>query len=153
MIVTYKHADGTVEEVSADDLSAIESAAIESATGEDWNQVELSLRSQSPTAMRAVLWVFRKRAEPTLRFSAFDLPGWRRRLTARLDQAEVDDFVETLRKDHSPDSEEFASMIVHLRNLAHESADVDAALSTPEPGPKAAAEADAGTSPESAPTS
>lgn len=137
MIVSYKHADGSVEEVSTDDLSAIESAAIESATGLEWDDVERALKSQSPTAMRAVLWAFRKRQEPTLRFSAFDVAGWKRRLKARLEREELLDLVEGLRKEKDPSDEEFEEFLGYMRTLAHDPADVDWAVA--ETAPKALA--------------
>lgn len=136
MIVSYRLEDGTVEEVSTDDLSAVESAAIESVTGQQWGDVENSLRTQAPTAMRAVLWCFRKRQQPTLRFSEFDVAGWRRRLKARLEYEEILDLVESLRKDNPSDGE-FEEMLGHMRNLAHDVADVDKALA--ETAPKEAA--------------
>lgn len=139
MIVSYKRDDGTTEEVSTDDLSAIESATIESATDLEWDDVERALKSQRPTAMRAVLWVFRKRGEPTLRFSAFDVPGWKRRLKARLEREEILDLVEALREEKDPSDERFESMLGYLRTLAHEPADVDWAVA--ETAPKAPAAA------------
>lgn len=135
MIVSYKRDDGTVEEVSTDDLSAIESAAIESATELEWDDVERALKSQRPTAMRAVLWVFRKRAEPTLRFSACDVPGWKRRLQARLEREEILDLVKVLLEEEDLTDERFERMTDYLRTMAHDPADV--AWSVAETAPKA----------------
>lgn len=137
MIVSYKRDDGTVEEVSTDDLSAIESAAIESATDLEWDDVESALKGQRPTAMRAVLWVFRKRAEPTLRFSAFDVPGWKRRLKVSLGREEILDLMEALRDDKDTSDEKFEEMIGYMRTMAHDPADVDWAVA--ETAPKALA--------------
>lgn len=136
MIVSYRHDDGTVEEVSTDDLSAVESAAIESVTGQEWGDVENALRTQAPTAMRAVLWVFRKRQQPTLRFSEFDVAGWRRRLKSRLEYEEILDLVEGLRRENASD-EHFDEMLTHMRTLAHDVVDVDKAVA--ETAPKEAA--------------
>ncbi|MGW1492560.1 hypothetical protein [Streptomyces sp. NPDC002402] len=136
MIVSYRREDATVEEVSTDDLSAVESAAIESVTGQEWGDVENALRTQAPTAMRAVLWVFRKRQQPTLRFSEFDVPGWRRRLKARLEYEEILDLVEALRRDSASD-EHFDEMLGHMRTLAHDADDVAKAVT--ETAPKEAA--------------
>lgn len=149
MIVSYSHEDGTLEDVSSDDLSAIESAAIESATGLEWGDVESALKGQSPTAMRAVLWAFHKRKDPTLRFSAFDVPGWKRRLKARLEREEILDLVEALRADKESTDEEFEQMLGHLRNLAHDKADVDWAVA--ETAPKALAPPAAAPVPEDLP--
>lgn len=134
MIVSYTPADGPVEEVSTDDLSALESSVIESATGMEWGDVEAALKFQRPTAMRAVLWVFHKRQQPTLRFGEFDVPGWKRRLKASIDREEILELVEGLRsKDES--QAEFEEMLGYMRGLAHDPADVDWALA--ETAPKA----------------
>jgi hypothetical protein len=129
VIVSYRQEDGTVEEVSTDDLSAIESSVIESATGMDWDDVDTALRQQAPTAMRAVLWAFRKRQQPTLRFSDFDLPGWKRRTKARLEYAEILDMVEALLKNPESTDEVVETMSGYMRTLAHDSDDVDKAFS------------------------
>ncbi|AKN71227.1 hypothetical protein QR97_16700 [Streptomyces sp. PBH53] len=125
MIVSYTHDDGTVEQVSTDELSTVESAAIEKVTGSDWAAVERALRVQDPTAMRAVLWTHRKRANPPLRFSDFDVPAWKRRLKARLEREEIEEIVEELLRDD--DSEQAQGEALHyLRKFAHDPADVDA---------------------------
>ncbi|MCX4576524.1 hypothetical protein OHB41_25795 [Streptomyces sp. NBC_01571] len=147
MIVSYRQEDGTVEEVSTDDLSAIESSVIESATGLDWDDVDTALRHQAPTAMRAVLWVFRKRQQPTLRFSEFDLPGWKRRTKAQLEYAEIFDMVEALMKNPEMTDELVEGMTKHMRVMAYDPADVDRAFD--EAAPKAQA---AATPPEPAPS-
>ena len=146
MIVSYRHEDGTVDEVSTDDLSAIESSVIESATGMEWDDVDTALRSQAPTAMRAILWAFRKRQQPTLRFSDFDLPGWKRRTKARLEYAEILDMVEALLKAQESD-ETVERMTGFMKALAHQPADVDKAFGelapkAPAPAPPAPAAAE-----------
>lgn len=131
MIITYSQPDGTVEQVSTDTLSAIESAAIEDAMdGTAWRVVEDRLRSQDPTAMRAVLWAVRKRTEPTLAFADFDVPGWRRRLKARIERPEIDDLFDNLMAEALAANEDAAidAMLPHLRKLAHDRADINAAL-------------------------
>lgn len=131
MIVTYEQPDGTVEQVSTEDLSAIESADIEEAMGDTpWRQVEDLLRGQDPTAMRAVLWAVRRREQPTLAFREFDVPGWRRRLRARLERAEIDEVLANLMAEALGSGEDSAidAMLPHLRKLAHDEADVNAAV-------------------------
>jgi hypothetical protein len=155
VIVSYRHDDGNVEEVSTDDLSAIESATIESATGMEWDDIETALRSQAPTAMRAVLWVFRKRQQPTLRFSDFDLPGWKRRTKARLEYAEILDMVETLTTSPDTTDEITERMTGHMRTMAHDPADVDKAfaeMAPKAPAPEAAPDTEAAVLPEESPS-
>lgn len=127
MIVSYTHEDGTVEKVSTDDLSTIESAAIERVTGHDWTEVERGLRVQDPTAMRAVLWTHRKRSNPPLKFSDFDVPKWKRRLIARLEREEIEDLVEELLRDNDKESER-EETLHYLRKYAADPADVDAVV-------------------------
>ncbi|WP_435643359.1 hypothetical protein ACR9VJ_18095 [Streptomyces sp. H49] len=131
MIISYRQDDGSVERVSTDDLSAIEAAAIEEAMGDvPWRAIEDRLRGQDPTAMRAVLWAHRRRTDPGLSFGEFDVPGWRRRLTARIERAEIDDVLDNIMAEALANSEDSAidAMLPHLRKLAHDRADVDAAL-------------------------
>ncbi|MEU7376536.1 hypothetical protein [Streptomyces albidoflavus] len=131
MIVTYEQPDGTVEQVSTEDLSAIESADIEEAMGDTpWRQVEDLLRGQDPTAMRAVLWAARRREQPGLAFRDFDVPGWRRRLRARIERAEIDEVLANLMAEALGSGEDSAidAMLPHLRKLAHDEADVNAAV-------------------------
>ncbi|WP_225080442.1 hypothetical protein [Streptomyces sp. CoT10] len=131
MIITYVQDDGTELRVSTDDLSAIESADIEEAVGDvPWRAIEDRLRSQDPTCMRAVLWAVRKRTEPGLKFSDYDVPGWRRRLKARLERAEMDEVLSNILAEALAKSEDSAidAMVPHMRKLAHDPADVSAAL-------------------------
>jgi hypothetical protein len=132
MIITYTPDDGDVERVSTDDLSAIEAADIESVMGDTpWRMIEDRLRGQDPTALRAVLWAFRRRADPQLAFSAFDVPGWKRRLRARIERYELDQVLENLLAEGLASGAEDAgieAMLPHLRKLAEDQGDVDAAL-------------------------
>ncbi|MGW0131889.1 hypothetical protein [Streptomyces sp. NPDC003299] len=131
MIISYRQDDDSIERVSTEDLSAIEAAAIEQAMGDTpWRLIEDRLRGQDPTAMRAVLWAVRRRSNPDLSFADFDVPGWRRRLSARIERAEIDDVLENLVNEALANNEDAAidAMLPHLRKLAHDQADVDAAL-------------------------
>ncbi|MFJ8140657.1 hypothetical protein [Streptomyces sp. NPDC096013] len=132
MIITYTPGEPLPEErYYTDDLSAKEAAAIEEATGGTaWRRIEDLLRAQDPTALRAVLWAFRRRAQPALDFDEFDVPGWKRRLSAAIERAEIDDVLNTLVTEALANSEDASidSMLPHLRRLAHDQADVDAAL-------------------------
>ncbi|WP_320784201.1 hypothetical protein [Streptomyces sp. CRN 30] len=132
MILSYTQDDGTVEKLSTDDLSAREAAAIEEAMGDmQWQRVEALLQLQEPTAMLAALWAFRRRDDPDLKFDDFDVPGFKRRLTVRITRAEIEDSLNNLMMQAiSSKSEDTQIDMVtpHLRNLAADPADVDAAL-------------------------
>ncbi|MFR0354172.1 hypothetical protein [Streptomyces sediminimaris] len=131
MIITYVQDDGTEERYTTDDLSALEAAAIEEAMGDTpWRFIEDQLRGQRPTAMRAVLWVFRRRTEPKLEFSEFDVPGWKRRMRCRIERFEIDDILDNLVQTALANNEDASinAMLPHLYSLAQNRADVDAAL-------------------------
>ncbi|WP_409469059.1 hypothetical protein [Streptomyces sp. HC307] len=131
MIISCKKDDGSVERVSTDDLSALEAAAIEEAMGDTpWRAIEDRLRAQDPTAMRAVLWAFRRREQPGLAFAEFDVPGWRRRLSARIERAEIDEVLSNIMAEALAKSEDSAidAVVPHLRKLADNRSDIDAAL-------------------------
>lgn len=132
MIISFTHDDGTVERLSTDDLSAREAAAVEKALGGfQWTRVEALLQLQEPDALRAILWAFRRREEPDLVFEEFDVPGWRRRLKARIARAEIEESLTNLMlqaiSSKSEDTQ-IDRLTPHLRQLADDPADVDAAL-------------------------
>lgn len=131
MIVSYRQDDGSMEQVSTNALSAIEAVDVQQALGgTSWRAIEDDLRAQDPNTMRAVLWAFRRRAQPDLEFAEFDVPGWRRRLTVRIERVEIDDVLDHLMVEGLGKNEDSAikAMLPHLRKLAHDRADVDAAL-------------------------
>ncbi|MEU3255964.1 hypothetical protein [Streptomyces sp. NPDC006997] len=131
MIITHVQDDGTERRVSTDDLSALEAAAIEEAMGDvPWRGIEMRLQAQDPTAMRAVLWAFQRREQPDLEFATFDVPGWRRRLRARLERPEIDEALTNVMREALAKSEDSTIDVLtpHLRKLAQDPGDVDAAL-------------------------
>ncbi|NEC76486.1 hypothetical protein [Streptomyces rochei] len=132
MIISFTQVDGTVEELSTDDLSAREAAAIEAAMGgAQWQRIEALLQLQDPTALRAVAWAFRKREVPDLKFDDFDIPNWRRRLKARITRPEIEDALNNLMLQAISSKSEDTQIDLltpHLRKLAQDPADVDAAL-------------------------
>lgn len=92
MIVIYSPKDGEGGTYDADELTCSEAEAVCRATDMQWGQVLQDLRVQAPSAMRAVAWAWRKRTEPTLRYSHFDPPL--RALKARLTTEEIPDLID-----------------------------------------------------------
>ncbi|MFF9215631.1 hypothetical protein [Streptomyces viridosporus] len=132
MIITYTQDDGTVERMDTDDLSALEAAAIEEAMDDvPWRAIEARLQAQDPTAMRAIVWAFRCRDQAErVRFAEFDVPGWRRRLRARLTRDEIGDALTNIMTEALSKSEDsmIDAVTPHLRKLAEDPADVDRCL-------------------------
>lgn len=123
--------DGTAERMDTDDLSALEAAAIEEAMDDvPWRAIETRLQAQDPTAMRAIVWAFRRRAQPELKFADVDVPGWRRRLKARLTRDEIGDALTNIMTEALSKNEDsmIDAVTPHLRKLADDPAEVDAAL-------------------------
>jgi hypothetical protein len=132
VIITYTQDDGTIERWSTEDLSALEAADIEEAMGGDvpWRGIENLLRAQDVTALRAVLWRFRKREDKDLEFATFDVPGWKRRLRARIERSEIDDVFTQILSQALAKSEDATidAVVPDLRKLAEDPKDVDRAL-------------------------
>ncbi|MBL3669046.1 hypothetical protein JL475_24245 [Streptomyces sp. M2CJ-2] len=131
MIVTYTQDDGTAERMDTDDLSALEAAAIEEAMDDvPWRAIEARLQAQDPTALRAIVWAFRRREQSGLKFADVDVPGWRRRLKARLTRDEIADALTNIMTEALSKSEDsmIDAVTPHLRKLADDPAEVDAAL-------------------------
>ncbi|MFG3154224.1 hypothetical protein ACGF7W_19520 [Streptomyces sp. NPDC048219] len=132
MIIRYTQEDGSVERLSTDELSAREAAAIEQALGDvQWARVEALLQLQDPSAMRAIVWAFRRRDEPTLVFADFDIPSWRRRLEVRITRAEIEDALRNMMLQAISEQAEDTQIDLvtpHWRKIADDPADVDAAL-------------------------
>ncbi|NYV72989.1 hypothetical protein [Streptomyces sp. UH6] len=130
MIVGYRHDDGTVEEVSAGDLSALEAQAVEEATGSAWQEIEQKLREKDPTAMRAIIWAGRRREDQALDFETFDLPQAGRRLRVGFERYEIDELLTATLENSLAKNEDQSLELAqqYLRNSAYHRADVDAAL-------------------------
>jgi hypothetical protein len=130
VIVAYRHEDGTVEEVSAGDLSALEAAAVEDVLGSTWQEIEQKLREKDPTAMRAIIWAGRRRDDADLDFATFDLPQAGRRLRVGYERYEIDDILTAVLESSLAKNEDASMELAqqHLRNSAYRRSDVDAAL-------------------------
>lgn len=94
MIVIYQPKGAEPEQYDADELACSEADAVCRVTEMQWVEIGQALRQQSPAALRAVAWAWRKRSEPTLRLSAFDPPL--KALKARFDTEEIPDFLKQL---------------------------------------------------------
>lgn len=131
MIISYTQDDGSVERWSTEDLSALEAAAVEEAMGDvPWRGIENLLRAQDVTALRATLWAFRRRENKDLKFADFDVPGWKRRLRARIERSEIDDVFTNVMSQALAKNEDASldALLPDLRNLADDRDDVDRAL-------------------------
>ncbi|MFI2084316.1 hypothetical protein ACH43Y_28655 [Streptomyces rubiginosohelvolus] len=74
MIVVYTPAGGEPEQYDAKTLLTSEASIVARTVDMKWPEIKAGLVDEDLDAMRGVVWVLKKRAEPTLRFGEFD-PG------------------------------------------------------------------------------
>jgi hypothetical protein len=93
LIIVYTPEGGEPEQYDARSLRTSEASIVQRTTGMKWAEVEQGLDSDDPEAMRAIVWVLKKRSEPSLRYGDFDpLIG---EMTSRMDRREVTEYVES----------------------------------------------------------
>lgn len=93
MIIVYTPAGGEPEHYDARTLLASEASIVARTIDAKWPAVRAGLAEDDLDAMRAVVWVLRKRATPTLRYGEFD-PGVDE-LTTLYDKTEIEDWVDS----------------------------------------------------------
>jgi hypothetical protein len=113
VIIVHTPEGGEEERYDARKLLTSEAAVVARTLGMKWPAVKEALGEDDPEAMRAVAWVMKKRAEPTLRFSDFD-PGIDE-IVSRYDDREIADYVTEAVKVKAPEDERqtFFRVLVH----------------------------------------
>lgn len=92
MIIEYTPEGGEPQQYDARSLRTSEASIAQRTTGMKWGEIEEGLDSDDPEAMRVIVWVIKKRSEPSLRYGDFDpLIG---EMTTRMDRREVTEYVE-----------------------------------------------------------
>lgn len=92
MIIVYTPAAGEPEQYDARTLLASEASIVARTIDMKWPQVKEGLSEDDLDAMRAVVWVLKKRHAATLRYGDFD-PGVDE-LVTRFDKTEVENWVD-----------------------------------------------------------
>lgn len=87
MIVIYTPAGEESRAYDAEGLTCGEADAVCRVMDMEWARVRQALRNHEPSALRAVAWVWEKRADPQLRYSHFDPPL--KAVKARVDAEEI----------------------------------------------------------------
>ncbi|MEU9661932.1 hypothetical protein [Streptomyces chartreusis] len=72
MIVVYTPEDGEPEHYDATTLRVSEAAIVQRTVDMKWQEIALGLEQDDLDAMRGIVWVIKKRSQPTLRFGDFD---------------------------------------------------------------------------------
>ncbi|MEV5444048.1 hypothetical protein AB0N23_16145 [Streptomyces sp. NPDC052644] len=92
MIIVYTPEGGEPEHYDARTLRVSEAAIASRTADMKWGEVKQGLQDEDLEAMRAVVWVIKKRSTPSLRYGDFD-PGVEEMVT-RLDRDEITQWVE-----------------------------------------------------------
>lgn len=92
MIIVYAPAGGEPEQYDARSLRVSEAGIVSRTTDMKWADIQTGLQSDDLEAMRGIVWVLKKRGEPSLRYGDFD-PGIEE-LYTRLDHDEVRSTIE-----------------------------------------------------------
>ncbi|MER5678693.1 hypothetical protein ABT081_17300 [Streptomyces sp. NPDC002238] len=122
MIIVYTPAGGEPEQYDARTLLASEASIVARTIDQKWPAVKEGLPDEDLDAMRAVVWVLKKRSAPTLRFGEFD-PGVDEMVT-RFDKAEVENWVDGAFNLMGTDPKVTAEAVAHaLRDVPDAAAD------------------------------
>lgn len=92
MIIVYTPAGGEPERYDAQSLRVSEASIVQRAIDQKWHEIREGLADEDLDAMRAIVWVIKKRSNPSLTLADVD-PGVGE-LVTRLDKAEVAAYIE-----------------------------------------------------------
>jgi hypothetical protein len=92
LIVVYTPAGGEPEQYDASALRVSEASILQRTIDQKWAKIQEGLQEDDLDAMRGVVWVLKKRSNPSLRFGEIDpLVG---EMTTRMDAREVESWVD-----------------------------------------------------------
>jgi hypothetical protein len=94
LIVVYTPEGGEPQPFDSSTLKVSEASIVQRTIDMKWQDILRGLEEDDLDAMRGIVWVIRKRSEPTLRFGDFD-PGVTE-MTSRMSNKEVAAFIEPL---------------------------------------------------------
>ncbi|WP_406420053.1 hypothetical protein [Streptomyces sp. NBC_00842] len=92
MIIVYTPEGGEPEQYDARSLKVSEASIVSRTIDQKWGEVKAGLPDEDLDAMRAIVWVLKKRTQPALRFAEVD-PGVDE-MVSRFDRQEVVTYVE-----------------------------------------------------------
>lgn len=116
MIIVYTPEGGEPEHYDARTLRVSEASIVERTIDQKWPQIKEGLGDEDLDAMRGVVWVLKKRSNPSLRWGDWD-PGIEEMVT-RFDKREVVNYVTGAVELAAQDPEVTGEQIAHaLREL------------------------------------
>ncbi|MGW3410241.1 hypothetical protein [Streptomyces sp. NPDC000888] len=91
MIVVYTPEDGEPQQYDASSLKVSEASIVQRTVDMKWQEILAGLEQDDLDAMRGIVWVIKKRSEPSLRWGDFD-PGVLE-MTSRMDDGEMERWI------------------------------------------------------------
>lgn len=160
MIVVYTPKGGEPQHYDASSLKVSEASIVQRTVDMKWQEILAGLETDDLDAMRGIVWVIKKRSEPSLRWGDFD-PGVLE-MSSRMDDGEMERWITNMvaAADSELEWETVRKLIdSRLDDVAADPERARAVLAARAPGPKAeapeqgAVETDAETDPSPSPTS
>lgn len=150
MIVIYTPKGGEPQQYDASSLKVSEASIVQRTVDMKWQAILSGLEQDDLEAMRGIVWVIRKRSEPSLRWGDFD-PGVTE-MTSRMDDGEMERWITNAVANADADLEWETIRTIIDRRLDEVAANPEHArtvLAAQAPGPKAdTPEPDHGSEPE-----
>jgi hypothetical protein len=116
VIIVYTPAGGEPEHYDVRSLKVSEVSIVSRTIDQKWPVIKEGLAEDDLDAMRGIVWVIKKRSQPSLRFGDFD-PGVDEMVT-RLDKTEVENYVAEAVAIATQDPDVTGEQIAHaLRHL------------------------------------
>lgn len=130
MIIVYTPADGgEPERYDQRDLLVSEASIVSRTIDKTWGEIKQGLGEEDLDSMRGIVWVLKKRHQPTLRFKDFD-PSVDD-METRFDKREIVDYVENAISIRASEPDVTMEQIAHiLRDLPSAAADPEHARAT-----------------------
>lgn len=140
MIIVYTPEGGEPEQYDARSLRTSEASIVQRTAGMKWGEVEEGLGADDPEAMRAVVWVLRKRVDPSLRYGDFD--PMVSEMTSRMDRREVTEYLENAFRaaESEPDvtRDQVANVVQRIVKVAADPEHAEQLIAEMQQGPKEA---------------
>ncbi|MEV0470208.1 hypothetical protein [Streptomyces prunicolor] len=153
MIVIYTPKGGEPEKYDASSLKVSEASIVQRTVEMKWQQILSGLEQDDLEAMRGIVWVIKKRSQPSLRWGDFD-PGVLE-MTSRMDDDEIERWITNMVANADADLEwETIRTIIdgRLDEVAANPERARAVLTAQAPSPKAEAPEEGSESEPEAPT-
>jgi hypothetical protein len=94
MIIVYTPSGGEPEHYDASSLRVSEASIVQRTVDMKWQDILEGLERDDLDAMRGIVWVLKKRSQPSLRFGEFD-PGITE-MTTRMDNREISAWLDNI---------------------------------------------------------